>query len=93
MFQENTLTNAKNVHVPIVADVILTNKGFLMRSHKIGAAKYRSRCKAALFMLKNHSRKTGSQIARECEMSPAAVSIMNKKYGIRPVRHYKSITG
>lgn len=63
-----------------------------MIAHKAMNKNHRSRCQAALTLLRR-SKFINSEIARKCNLSPQAVSIMNKKYSIRPIRHYKMIVG
>ena len=51
---------------------------------------FRSRCEKARYLLEKTSL-TNSEVARKCKLTPAAVSIMNRKYGIREVRQYHKI--
>jgi len=60
-----------------------------MKSLKLSNVKFRSRCQAAVSLLK-HTKLPNTVIAHRCKLTDAAVSIMNKKYHIRPVRHYNA---
>jgi predicted transcriptional regulator len=61
-----------------------------MKQCNHGAIQLRSRCAKARLLLRR-TNLSKSDIARKCDISPAAVSIMNKKYGIREVRQYTQI--
>jgi hypothetical protein len=59
-----------------------------MKSHRLADVEFRSRCQAAIALLK-HTKLSNASIARKCEISDSAVSIINKKYNIRPLRQYQ----
>jgi AraC-like DNA-binding protein len=51
---------------------------------------FRSRCEKARWLLQR-TKMPNRQIAKECNLTDAAVSSMNRKYKIREVRQYQRI--